>query len=167
VITLRHSRWYLLLYYTNPSKLSLSYLYTTRRLDLEMPPTALDFHLLLPIIIVLRFIRNKHILLAILAIILVIIPTIHHLNLPRRQLSAIRLHRLKLRILHIKHVFTQMLHALHNRLAIDLLAHSGARRFAVHFVGYEGELVGPLEEDVEGGFELEDGFEDGAAAEDV
>jgi hypothetical protein len=37
----------------------------------------------------------------------------------------------------------------------------------VHFVGYEGELVGPLEEDVEGGFELEDGFEDGAAAEDV
>lgn len=40
-------------------------------------------------------------------------------------------------------------------------------RFAEHFVGDEGELVGALEEDVKGGFELEDGFEDGAAAQDV
>jgi hypothetical protein len=37
----------------------------------------------------------------------------------------------------------------------------------VHFVGDEGEFVGTLEQDVEGGFELEDRFEDGAAAEDV
>jgi hypothetical protein len=170
VIALRQSRWYLLLlYYTIPCKLSLSYLYTTRRLDLQMPAAALDLHLLILLIFIARFFRNKHILLPIILIILVLIPnpTIYHLDLPRRQLSAIRLHRLELRILHIEHVLAQMLHALHDRLALNFLAHSGTRRFAVHFVGYERELVGPLEEDVEGGFELEDGFEDRATTEDV
>jgi len=38
---------------------------------------------------------------------------------------------------------------------------------APHLPSDELEIVGAGEEDVEGGFELEDGFEDGAAAEDV
>jgi hypothetical protein len=42
-----------------------------------------------------------------------------------------------------------------------------ALSLVVHFASDEGELVWFGEEDVEGWFELEAGFEDGATAEDV
>ena len=121
-----------------------------------MSPTALNIHFLL---------RNKHILLPIFIITRTI--SILHLNFPRRQLSAIRLQSFKLRTLHVEDVFTQMLHALHDGFAFDVVGCGCAGGFAVHFVGDEGEFVGALEQDVEGGFELEDGFEDGASAENV
>jgi hypothetical protein len=63
-----------------------------------------------------------------------------------------------------------MLDALHDGLAFDFGTRRsvcGARCFAVHFICDEGEFVGALEEDVEGGFKLENGFEDGAAAKDI
>jgi hypothetical protein len=40
-------------------------------------------------------------------------------------------------------------------------------RFAKHLACHERELVGAREEDVKGGLELEDGFEDAATAENV
>jgi hypothetical protein len=63
-----------------------------------------------------------------------------------------------------------MLYALHDSFTLNFLVRlyvGRARGFVVHFVCDESEFVGALEEDVEGGFEFEDGFKDGAAAEDV
>jgi hypothetical protein len=165
--------WYLPQSYLYKSLFQLSKLTllccldTTRRLDLQMPPIALNIHLLVSILKSIRLflIRNKHILLTI--IIFVLRTTcILHPYLPCRQRPTSRLQRLKFRILHIIHIFTQMLYALHDRLGLAVLV-SGPRGFSVHFIGDERQFVGALKEYVKGGFELEDGLEDGAAAEDV
>jgi hypothetical protein len=60
-----------------------------------------------------------------------------------------------------------MFNTLHCGFAFDFRGIGGPRCLAVHLVGDKGELVGTLEQDVESGFELEDGFEDRAPAEDV
>jgi len=126
--------------------------------------------LILIIKILVHLLRNKNILRPIIILILILAPTIRlpHRNIPRRHNPAIRLHSLDLRLGHLIHVLAQMFYILHLGFALyrrSLLGRSLC--FTEHFVGDEGELVGALEEDVEGGFELEDGFEDGAAAEDV
>lgn len=60
-----------------------------------------------------------------------------------------------------------MLYALHNRLAFDSVLIDGPFRLAVHFARRERQRVRFAEEYVKRWFELEAGFEDGAAAEDV
>jgi hypothetical protein len=135
-----------------------------------MPPRIpnLDITILLIFIkIIGHFIRNKHIF---LTIHILIDHRIAHRDFARGQLSTIRFERFEFRVLHVVHVFAEMLNALHDGLALDFLLWlnvCGARGFVVHFVGDEGEFVGALEEYVEGGFEFENGFEDGAAAKDV
>jgi hypothetical protein len=135
-----------------------------------MPTRIPNLHipiLILLVKIISHLIRNKHIF---FSIHILIDHRIAHRDFARWQLSSIRFERFEFRVLHVVHVFTEMLDALHDGLALDFLLWlnvCGARGFVVHFVGDEGEFVGTLEEYVEGGLEFENGFEDGAAAEDV
>jgi hypothetical protein len=57
----------------------------------------------------------------------------------------------------------------HDSLAFHIYAINvnSALCLAVHFARHERQLVGLGEEDVKSGFELENGFEDRAAAENV
>jgi hypothetical protein len=116
--------------------------------------------------------RNKHHLLAIH----ILIPAIHHPHLPRRQLSPARLQRLDLRRRDPAHILLQMLVPGHNRLALHLHSTNTTNistrshwscGLAVHLARHERELIGPAEQDVECGFELEHGLEHAAAPEDV
>jgi hypothetical protein len=59
-----------------------------------------------------------------------------------------------------------MLYILHLGLAL-YMQRQRPSRLTEHLVGDERELVCFLQENVERGFELENGFEDGAAAQDV
>jgi hypothetical protein len=135
-----------------------------------MPTRIPNLHipiLILLVKIISHLIRNKHIF---FSIHILIDHRIAHRDFARWQLSSIRFERFEFRVLHVVHVFTEMLDALHDGLALDFLLWlnvCGARGFVVHFVGDEGEFVGALEEDVEGGFEFEHGFEDRATSEDV
>lgn len=128
-------------------------------------------NVLVPILILIPPpLRHKHHILTIN----VLITSIHHPHLPRRKPSPTRLERLDLRRRNPTHILLKMFVPRHNRL-LDILVHilirirtvHTAPRGRVHLAGDEGQLVGPGEEDVEGGFELEDGVEDGAAAQDV
>ena len=110
------------------------------------------------------FLGNKHHLLTIH----VLIPTVHHPNLPCRQLPAIRLQRLNLGARNPPYILLQMLVPGHDSLAFHIaLDMHRPLCFGVHFARDESEIVGAGEEHVEGGFELEHGLEDGAAAENV
>ncbi|KAF7443901.1 hypothetical protein A1F99_119750 [Pyrenophora tritici-repentis] len=63
-----------------------------------------------------------------------------------------------------------MFNILHDGLALNgrvYLFGERTLRLAEHFVCDESELVGALEQHVKGWFEFEDGFEDGAATQDV
>jgi len=109
-------------------------------------------------------VRHKHHLFAIN----ILITTIQHPHLARRQLSTARLQRLDLRGRNPAHVLLEVLIARHDGLALNIaIGMHGPRRFAVHLACDKGEFVGPCEEHIEGGFELEDRLEDCAAAEDV
>lgn len=108
--------------------------------------------------------RHKHHLFAIN----ILITTIQHPHLARRQLSTASLQRLNLRGRNSAHVLLEVLIARHDGLALNIaIGMHGPRRLAVHLARDKGEFVGPREEHVEGGFELEDGLKDCAAAKDV
>jgi hypothetical protein len=117
-----------------------------------MPATAPNLQLLIFILLLILSILHHN-------PILLIPHNIPHPHFPRWQLPPIRLQRLKFRILHIIHVFAQMLYALHNRLTLHVCRRRRACRLPEHFVRHEGERVGALEQDVEGGLKLEDGLE--------
>jgi hypothetical protein len=112
-------------------------------------------------------ISNKHDILTID----ILVATLTHAHLTRRELPALRLERIDLGCRDAPHVLGEVLVSCHNDLAVDVGSRvrvgDGALRFAKHLVCHERELVGTREEDVEGGLELEDGFEDAAAAENV
>lgn len=103
----------------------------------------------------------------------ILIPPLPHPHLPRGQTPSLHLQRLDLRRRNPPHILLQMLVPRHRSLALHLRTNLGvaggdsASSGAEHLAGDEGELVGAGEQHVEGGFELEDGFEHGAAAEDV
>lgn len=124
-----------------------------------------------------NFCRNKHVLRPIIVFLVIhrmacaIHARLTHLHLRRRTRhnAAICLDSFDLCFRHFIHVLTQVLYILHLGFTRDgsSCRVDGTLRLAEHLVGDEFEFVRALEEDVEGGFELEDGFEDGAAAEDV
>jgi hypothetical protein len=112
-------------------------------------------------------ISNKHDILTID----ILVATLAHAHLTRRQLPALRLERIDLGRRDAPHVLGEVLVPRHDDLAIDVGSRvrvgDGALRFAKNLACHERELVGAREEDVKGGLELEDGFEDAATAENV
>ena len=90
-----------------------------------------------------------------------------YLRRRRRQHSASGLERLDLGLGHLEHVLAQMLDALHLRDALGghLCVHLSLR--GKHLTSHKGEFIGPLEEVLKGFAELEAGFKDCAAAENV
>lgn len=90
-----------------------------------------------------------------------------HLHSKRRQHAPTSLERLDFSFSHLEYILTQMFNSFHYR---DRGLRDTGFDFSVcgdHFSGDEGEFVRALEEQGKGFAELEAGFEDCAAAEDV
>jgi hypothetical protein len=92
-----------------------------------------------------------------------------HSNLSRGHNPSIRPHNLHLRLRHLIHILPQMLHILHLGFSLHSLTLQRQQPscLAKHLISDQGKLIGLLQEYVKSGFEFKDGFEDGAAAEDV
>jgi hypothetical protein len=129
-----------------------------------MPPRILNVGL--GILLLFIVLRNNHVLLAILHHLY----RIAHINVSSRQLPAIPPHILHLRTLHIKHILSDMFHAFHDSFAFEYLIWLGVDRpcrLAKQLARHELQFIRAAEQYVERGFELKDGFKNGAAAENV